>query len=343
MATKSKSNSRNSIQSVEAAQNDVRLVIKNAFLHGATRGETAKALNTVIENALQGVTIDDLKASAVKSLWRFANRQVDIWQNSSISPEILLLMGYRRTKTVDREEIPLFDEEGEIPPENGFTRTRELGLPNGQHYDTLWRERIKPTLDRLVAEKALDPNDLSGRNSLRNLAEMEVRYQGHKDNIADLKAQGLKIVQCSAHADCSKRCAPWQGRLYSLDGTSGEINGQKYIPLEVATDIYYTTRTGRVYKNGLLGFNCRHYLSPYDGRKLPIVSEEERKREYAITEKQRELERMTRAAKSAAAMYKGINDRAYRAEKQLANVYRDRYIRFCEENNRPFYNLRLTI
>ena len=133
-------------------------------------------------------------------------------------------------------------------------------MPLGKYYKDVWEENVLPTLDKIAQSKALDPNDLTGRNSLRNLAEMEVRYTDHLDSIDDLKSRGVKLVIASTHADCSKRCLRWQGRIYSLDGTYGEINGKKYIPLEVATNIYYTTKAGRVYKNGLLGFNCRHRL-----------------------------------------------------------------------------------
>lgn len=132
----------------------------------------------------------------------------------------------------------------------------DTGVPLSRYYSDVWRNQVKPVLDRLCDGVALDPNDYSGRNSLRNLAEMEVRYNDHLQSIEALKAAGERLVVCSAHADCSDRCAPWQGRVYSLDGTSGVIDGHRYVPLEQATDIYYTTKAGRVYKNGLLGLTA---------------------------------------------------------------------------------------
>ena len=38
-----------------------------------------------------------------------------------------------------------------------------------------------------------------------------------------LIAKGVRIVYIPPHANCSKRCQPYQGKLYSLDGTSGSI------------------------------------------------------------------------------------------------------------------------
>jgi hypothetical protein len=60
--------------------------------------------------------------------------------------------------------------------------------------------------------------------------------------------------------------------------------------LETATDVYYTTRAGKVWKNGLLGFNCRHYLVAYkDGLRFPKPNPKTEAREYKITEKQGNL------------------------------------------------------
>ena len=58
---------------------------------------------------------------------------------------------------------------------------------------------------------------------------MEVRYEANLQDVAKLKEEGVKLVMASSHADASLRCAPYQGKLYSLDGSSGKTADGKPI------------------------------------------------------------------------------------------------------------------
>ncbi len=319
----------------EDAQSDIRRLIKSAYLTRESKESLRRKILAVIIKATRNVKIATLKEDARKSLWAFAERQRNLWMSLNMTPELFLFLGgpYQQpTKQIAKElsEVPT------IP-------VKAMGVPLQRYYAQVWEDYVKPTLDRLVQEKALDLNDYTGRNSLRNLAEMEVRYRNQQDSIAELKARGVKIVVCSAHADCSDRCAEWQGRLYSLDGTTGVIDGRRYVPLEKATDHFYTTKAGRTYKNGLLGFNCRHKLYEYKGEMLPVISSEERKREYQITQKQRYLEKIVRSEKAKALMYKGVQREEYAKARNKANAFYDKYIAFCKQNNRAFYPMRTAI
>lgn len=330
-------------QAFENAQTAIRDIVKIAYLRGIPLFETQKAIATIINSATKDVAMPRLKASARRSLWNFANKQLAEWRNANIPPEIVLLLGAYASKGFAPETLERKLETATTQI-NGFSpHVLDKGVSLNKFYGDIWKEQVKPLLDRLATENALDPNDFTGRNSLRNLAEMEVRYQGHIDEINELKAAGVKFVVCSSHADCSGRCAPWQGRVYSLDGTTGTVDKYKYVPLEAATDIYYTTKAGITYKNGLLGFNCRHYLEPYDGQLLPTISAEERKREYDITLKQRELERLTRQYRAQALMRKDIDKSAYETAKRNAAEAYKRYIEFSKRNNRAYYPMRATI
>ena len=221
-----------------------------------------------------------------------------------------------------------------------------LGVPMKKYAEDYLRENVRPALDRLCKQQARDPDDVSGRNTLRNRAEMEVRYQGHLDNIQRLRDGGARLVVASTHSDCSERCRPWQGRVYSLDGTSGTTDdGRKYVPLEQATDVGYTTKAGKRYKNGLLGFNCRHYLTAYrSGVSAPRQNPQEEKRQYAITQEQRRLERKVREWKIKALTYKGKADkRGYAEARKKAREWDAAYGEFCMRNNRPIYPSRVRI
>lgn len=319
----------------EDGQTEIRKIILNAFYKREDKRVTREKLVKAINKATGAVKIPRLKEDGIRSLWQFAERQRKAIADMGISPEFVAFLAEQAEKGFPVTEQP---PSSFMPP---TYETQSVGVPRQEYYKDVWENRVRPTLDKLVNQVALDPNDPRSRNSLRNLAEMEVRYQGHQDNIEELRTAGEKLVVCSSHADCSGRCAKWQGRVYSLDGTYGTINGHKYVPLEKATDIYYTTKAGRVYKNGLLGFNCRHYLEPYREQLLPTISAEKRKAEYDITVKQRELEREVRRYKVETLYKETPKERnVYRAKARQAY---ERYIRFSKENHRAFYPMRTDI
>lgn len=328
----------------EEAQTEIRKIVKTAFLQSIAKEQTNKALYAVIRKATKDVAILRLKQSAEQSLWNFANTQRLMWQSFDFPPEIILLLGAYAAKDFAPDKVIEQRLSREIKRAGGFSmRVTDMGVPLNRYYGDVWKKQVEPLLDKLARDNALDPNDFTGRNSLRNLAEMEVRYQEHIDEINELRASEVKLVVCSSHADCSGRCAPWQGRIYSLDGTSGTIDGHKYVPLEMATDHYYTTKAGITYKNGLLGFNCRHYLEPYRGQILPTISAEKRKKEYAVTLKQRELERLTRLKRAEALELKNINKSEYTKTRNEATVLYNKYLEFCKENERAYYPMRTSI
>ena len=346
---------------IEDAQTEIREIIKVAFLLSVAKPLVERKVNTVIVRTVKQIKIPRLASDSKQSLFNFATRQYALWLSLALPIATIKALGKEASKgftykakpttRVEREiiesvrksslsiEKPLV---GEISPSYIID---SKGVPLSKFYKEVWDKGVKPTLNRLMSEVALDPNDYTGRNSLRNLAEMEVRYNEHLENIADLKAKGVRLVIASSHADCSDRCAKWQGRVYSLDGSYGVTeDGRKYVPLEVATNVYYTTKAGRTYKNGLLGFNCRHKLYEYKvGMRTPTVSAKERKKEYEITKKQRELERAVRKKKVEALMLKDINEKGYKEAQREATVLYNKYKAYCHKNKRAYYPMRVAI
>lgn len=294
------------------AQTDIKTAIKQAVLSGAPSSAVKEKVQKVINAALSRIRSPTLKQDARISLMRFADKAyrqfvgaVGIIPRELLPAVVVLMRAITDKKTLGEYYVPQTAQERKAAQALMY-REYGKGIPLQEFHKT-YMERVQSALDELAQEYALDPNDFTGRNSLRNLAEMQVRYERHQDEIAGLKASGARLVVCSVHADCSDRCAPWQGGVYSLDGTSGATaDGRKFQPLENATDIFYTTKAGRTYKNGLLGFNCRHKLFEYKPRMvIPSVSEAEQKREYAVTKRQREMERGVIEAREKALAYKG--------------------------------------
>lgn len=165
------------------------------------------------------------------------------------------------------------------------------------------RTKLKSELSRLINQLTDEEIKDADGASLRVLAEMNTRYEAQQNSINQMRSDGVKLVWASTHIDCSPRCLPWQGKLYSLDSSYGITDtGIQYEPLENATQIPYTTKAGRTYMNGLLGFNCRHRLIPYKDEQVPPqgYSAEETRQHYAIDQRQRIMEREIRRLKEKA-------------------------------------------
>ncbi len=332
------------------AQTDIKTAIKQAVLSGKGKKEAKAQARKIIDRAIARIRSPTLKEDSRVSLMRFADKAymqfVSDLQSVAFRflPAVVILMrGITEKEQRKAEYIPNTATEIKAAVKLGYTAYNK-GIPL-QEFHKRYIDRVDNALRNLAKMNALDPNDVTGRNSLRNLAEMQVRYERHQDEIAGFKQHGTKLVVCSVHADCSGRCAPWQGGVYSLDGTYGVTeDGKRFVPLEIATDIYYTTKTGRTYKNGLLGFNCRHKLYEYkSGMVIPSVSETVRKRENAITRKQRELERRVIYCREEALIDKDTNLSEYRKWRKLAKEAYAEYRKFSQENDRAYYPDRVKI
>ena len=165
-----------------------------------------------------------------------------------------------------------------------------------------------------------------------------MRYQTQTKMISDLSDRGEDLVWILPHANCSRRCEPWQGKLYSLSGRTGKTeDGVPFQPLSNATEIYVETKSGKRYRNGCVtGFGCRHKLDPHRPGKRPAmvpasVIEKQRRAE----ELQRSFERRIRYQKEKAAILSAFDpDGAKKARakaRQLLSAYED----FSKANGMP--------
>lgn len=329
---------------MEEAETKIRITVKDEYFRKTGKAAIDRKVFAIIKEAMKSVTIPTLRAAAERSLLNFYLRQYEELRRSfgwqmAVLAALYLLDG----RCADGREIEPTRAEKDravrLLETVGFDRSRLLGSPLRKYTKEYVEKNVRPALDRLAKQESRDPNDVSGRNTLRNKAEMEVRWQAHLDEIADLKTQGVRLVICSTHADCSERCAKWQGLVYSLDGTYGVTDdGRKYQPLENATDIYYTTKAGQTYKNGLLGFNCRHFLVPYEsGYRFPNPNVTEERREYEITQTQRRMEAQVRHWRTRAVESKNLDPDRYKEARQNAIEMNRAYIEFSRANNRAYY------
>lgn len=335
---------------LEEAETELRILVRDNFYKRTSRAITDSKAKEIINKALGKIKIPSLKIEAKQSLVSFYLRQRR--EINRINGKNLLVLlslikltqkdnGYAKNVSISRAKAVVKDAMQNYNATHGtyYDTAKLYGVPLQKFSKDYMNENVKPVLTDMAKQFPLDPEDISGRNSLRNKAEMAVRYQSHLDSIEDLRTKGHKLVIASVHADCSERCRKYQGRVYSLDGTSGTTaDGRKFVPLEEATDVYYTTKAGKRYKNGLLGFNCRHYLVPYkDGFRFSKPNPKVEEREYKITQKQRYLERQVRHWRTEAITNNGIFPEYATIARNTAIKYNKEYIKFSKDNGRAYY------
>ena len=306
---------------LEDAQTRIKMYLLKSYFSGRSKNDINNNINKIIDNTKKSLETEALKQVAPQSLKNYANA---LWAFLIVNIGINGIVESKRLKEAQQE-----------------LKKKEFDI---QKYAKDYIEKIRIQLNKYADIEAKDADDLSGLNSLRNKAEMEVRYEKQQNRIEELKSKGTKFVVSSVHADCSDRCFPWQGRIYSLDHTSGEIDNKKYVPLEVATDIFYTTKKGKIYKNGLLGFNCRHYLYEYkSGMEIPKISKEVQQKENKINTQQRNYELSIRKFRERALVFKDIDKNEYLKARQKAIEINKQYIEFSEKNNRTYYPDRIKL
>lgn len=180
--------------------------------------------------------------------------------------------------------------------------------------------------------------------SLRNRAEMQVRYDANLKGIEDLKAKGVELVWISSHANASPRCANHQGKLYSInpDKKTGVANNIRYTYLP---DVLKLNNGNSI----LSGYNCRHRAVEYvSGSKPPNdYNEQEIKKEYAIDLKQRSYENSLRQMKTEERLLRATKDDEFvkKADilKKRIRLLQKEYEIYSLKNNRSFDRWRAAI
>lgn len=223
----------------------------------------------------------------------------------------------------------------------------ERGTPYIANYYQQFTQAINDLAENSIAEPPplLTKDKVKGAMSLRSLVEMNIRQNFHQEQFQNFRNNGEKLAWVSTHADCSERCEPFQGKLYSLDGSSGTIDGYSYEPIEKATDIFVTTKNGRVWKNGLFGFNCRHRLIKYEPSVRPPLdyTSEEIAKDREINNRQRALERSIFKKKLEASLISDLFPDRAKSLRKSATQLNKVYEKFSKDNNRAFYPARVSI
>ena len=220
-------------------------------------------------------------------------------------------------------------------------------------------------INEKLADGTLTTIGADGRNiSVRNLAEINARYQMISE---DMQRNGVKqndFVVASAHADASERCSWWQGKIFLVDldinsrpmgqykgvkpnqTVLGHIDGKPYYSLLQACE------------NGFLSFNCQHRLVKYyKGIRPPHYDMLRVKFQRSLTARQRELENRIRKYKRRTALstkgvrvtrknpYSGEVEEMseYKYNQTMSKYWQEQYKIFSDKNGLPEYRWRLRI
>jgi len=316
-------------------QTEIKDLIKEAVFNVLVMITFTTRLKKLLDKNLAEIKDEEERKTCREALERYAIREyritIDLLNLGNL-PVILSFSAY----TINEVNIKQLQA-------NLTQRTQNLGIAD-----------VNKAFSQLGNSQA----KLQAGDTLTAHAERMSRFEEQREMVDDLKEK-TDLVICDTHSDCSDRCFQWQGRIYSLNHTSGTTeDGKPYVPLEVATDVYVATKSGKVWRNGLLGFNCRHKLVPYKtGMKPNRVSKKEQEKQQMLTERQRLYEREIRKAKDNARTFaigqKNYSqfDRKTREYMQArAKKYRDKaisltdeYEAFCRDNNRVIYRSRIKI
>lgn len=144
--------------------------------------------------------------------------------------------------------------------------------------------------------------NMAMRNTVRQTAE-EVQTARCQD-------AGVNLIAIDSHSGARPKCAKDQGKIFSLDNTSGtteDLNGRKirYYP-------WNSSSYGE--PDGILGINCGHHKWPFVPgvniqRHFPTEDLDANNRLYKDTQVQRALERDVRKQKRECMLYDELGDK----------------------------------
>lgn len=155
---------------------------------------------------------------------------------------------------------------------------------------------------------------------------------------------GNNLISVTSHAGARPLCYPYQGKVYSTDGTSGtttDLSGAKisYTPLSL-------TSYGQ--PAGLFGINCGHFNYPFvpgysvvRGTPEPKALNDAR---YAKNQQQRAYERQIRGYKTRADALAaaGLTDEAKEMRSKARNATSN-LKQWCEDNEQDYYADRVRV
>jgi len=328
--------------STQTVVTKIKETITAAIANNLPQKELTEQLNKLISDYCNTLTDRALREESRKALVSSAKKwYFELSETVKILNHNLLLQNngiynislFKRTNTGYIKEVRRLSTSGQ-----------NIGAPVVSDY----REKMKIAIKALAAEPPkvvmISKGAAAGSTyimPLRNRAEMAVRYEANMQDLERFKSSGVKLVWISSHPNCSPRCAQFQGKLYSLDGTSGIESGNRYVPIETALQGLNGDGNGCI-----SGYNCRHRAIEYRPQSRPPAdfTNKEIKKEYAIDKQQRNYENTIRQLKTEERLMRasGFSEEASLSRKRWRRLQLN-YQAYSARNGRAFYPYRYII
>jgi hypothetical protein len=205
-----------------------------------------------------------------------------------------------------------------------------------------WNEAMRGAVTKMVTNGLTGFIDHAGRRwSPEAYVAMDIRttmFNTARAAVWGRSGQyGADLYQVSSHNGARPLCYPWQGKVISRSGTSGEtedLNGNKI-------RVYAQGETSIGQAAGLFGVNCRHYpmtfIPKFSTLKGQPQDPEENAEAYELSQQQRGLERRLREERRDLAVLKaqGAGEDEIRAQRQRVSTASSRIDEFCDEHGLP--------
>ena len=148
---------------------------------------------------------------------------------------------------------------------------------------------------------------------------------------------GADLYQVSSHNGARPLCYPWQGKVISRSGWSGEV--EDFYKNKV--HVYAQSETTFGQAAGIFGVNCRHYpmtfIPGFSTLKGEPQDPEENAEAYELSQQQRAMERKLRDQKRDLAVMKaqGADEEDIRKQRDKVRATSADIEAFCDEHGLP--------
>ena len=206
---------------------------------------------------------------------------------------------------------------------------------------TTLNQAIREGVDRMVQNGITGFIDNGGhRWTPEAYINMDIRTTlantGRAAVFEQMEGFGDDLYCVSWHDGARPLCYPWQGKVISRSGWTGEVDDLDGNKIHV----YAQSETTYGEAAGLFGINCGHYPIPFipglSKARQPEQNEEENRKDYEESQKQRALERDLREKKRDLDVLKaqGAPADEIRAQRAKVSEARDNLDQFCEDTGR---------
>lgn len=166
-------------KAITDCQSEIKALVNRLYLQGRPQAFIENEVRKVIKKYGVKLSNKELQELMPKSMWNLYKQTLLL---------LFTTFGLNGKQTYERIQVAQTIASGERVYKGMDMPliAQRYGIPNGI-YAKDYMQKVNEVYTRLAKNDALDPDDISGRNSLRNRAEMEVRYEYHQNEIQSFK------------------------------------------------------------------------------------------------------------------------------------------------------------